>query len=289
MDYRIRPARSDDRTAISSFTTETFEWGDYVADAFPDWLSDPNGHLVVAVDDDDLAIGMSRGTLISPTELWLQGARVREDWRRRGVAGSMGGALIDWARQRGARVARLLVEDWNEPARLQVLQVGLRPVAAMLRGSRTVGDASPLPAGNGGRRVPALEQLARANSAEAEPAFMSWTAGPLGRSSRGLFPTGWSFRRLTTDDLAAAARREALWAARSGWAIATRDDETFEVSWLETRQEDAVDLVRALVDLATAAGAERIALWIPDVDWMGAAARRAGFELSGMTVFAGAV
>jgi len=146
-----------------------------------------------------------------------------------------------------------------------------------------------LPAGNGGRRVPALEQLARANSAEAEPAFMSWTAGPLGRSGRGLFPIGWSFRRLTTDDLAAAARREALWAARSGWAIATRDAETFEVSWLETRQEDAVDLVRALVDLATAAGAERIALWIPDVDWMSAAARRAGFELSGMTVFAGAV
>ncbi len=289
MDYRIRPARSDDRAAISSFTTETFEWGDYVADAFPDWLSDPNGHLVVAVDDDDLAVGMSRGTLISPTELWLQGARVREDWRRRGVAGSMGDALIDWARQRGARVARLLIEDWNEPARLQVMQVGLRPVAAMLRGSRTVGDASPLPAGNGGRRVPALEQLTRANSAEAEPAFMSWTAGPLGRSGRGLFPIGWSFRRLTAEDLAAAARREALWAARSGWVIATRDEETFEVSWLETRQEDAVDLVRALVDLATAAGAERIALWIPDVDWMSAAARRAGFELSGMTVFAGAV
>ena len=53
----------------------------------------------------------------------------------------MGGALIEWAAQRGARVARLLVEDWNEPARLQVMQVGLRPVASMLRGSRTVGDA----------------------------------------------------------------------------------------------------------------------------------------------------
>jgi hypothetical protein len=111
----------------------------------------------------------------------------------------------------------------------------------------------------------------------------------LGRAARGLFPIGWSFRRLTTDDLAAAARAEALWAARSGWAIGARDDETFDVSWLETGPEDAVDLVRALVDLATASGAERIALWTPDVDWMSAAARRAGFELSGMTVFAAAV
>ena len=112
-------------------------------------------------------------------------------------------------------------------------------------------------------------------AAEAEPAFMSWTAGPLGRAGRGLFAIGWSFRRLTTDDLVASARHEALWAARSGWAIGARNDETFEVSWLETSREDAVDMVRALVDLATASGAERIALWIPDVTWMRAAARRA--------------
>lgn len=289
MDYRIRPAREADRDAIAAFTSETFAWGDYVADVFPDWLNDPDGRLVVATDEDGVAIGMSRGTLLSPTELWLQGARVREDWRRRGVAGAMGTAVIDWARGRGAQVSRLLVEDWNEPARLQVAQVGLRPVAEMLRGARTVGDASPLPAGNGGRRVPALEQLTRANSAEAEPAFMSWSTGPLGRAARGLFPVGWSFRRLTTDDLAETARHEALWAARSGWAIGAREGDTFEVAWLETREEDAVDLMRALVDLATNHGTERITLWVPAVEWAVSAARRAGFELDGMTVFAGAI
>jgi GNAT superfamily N-acetyltransferase len=289
MDYRIRPALDKDRAAIAGFTTDTFAWGDYVADVFPDWLSDPNGHLVVAVDDDDVAVGMSRGTLLSPAEFWLQGARVREDWRRRGMAGAMGSALIAWAQERGARVSRLLVEDWNEPARLQVVQVGLRPVAEMLRGDRTVGDASPLPSGNGGRRVPALEQLTRAHSAEAEPAFMSWTTGPLGRAARGLFPVGWSFRRLTIDDLAESARREALWTARSGWAIGAREGDTFEVAWLETRPEDAVDLIRALVDLATNHGAERIALWIPSVDWVVSAARRAGFELHAMTIFAGEI
>jgi hypothetical protein len=182
-----------------------------------------------------------------------------------------------------------LVEGGNEPARLQVMHFGLRPVAEMSRGERSVGEASPLPAGNGGRRVPALEQLARANSAEAEPAFMSWAAGPLGRTARGLFPVGWSFRRLTTDDLAETARHEALWAARSGWAIGARDDTTFEVAWLETRQEDALDLIRALVDLATNQGAERITMWVPAVNWISAAARRAGFALDPMTVFAGAI
>lgn len=289
MDYRIRPARDTDRNAIAAFTTETFAWGDYVADVFPEWVNDPDGHLVVAVADDDTPVGMSRGTLLSPTEFWLQGARVREDWRRRGIAGAMGEALIAWAQGRGARVSRLLVEDWNEPARLQVMRVGLRPVAEMLRGDRTVGAASPLPAGNGGRRVPALEQLTRANSAEAEPAFMSWSAGPLGRAARGLFPLGWSFRRLTTDDLAQAARHEALWAARSGWAIGARNGDTFEVAWLETRQEDAVDLIRALVDLAPGNGAERITLWVPAIDWAASAARRAGFELHAMTVFAAGI
>ena len=51
--------------------------------AFPVWLSAPDGHLVVAVDDDDVAIGMSRATLLSPTEVVAPG---RQGSRRTGDA-----------------------------------------------------------------------------------------------------------------------------------------------------------------------------------------------------------
>lgn len=278
-EFRIRPARADDQVAIASFTQQTFEWGDYVSDVFPHWLDDPQGLVVVGVDEDDVAVGMSRATMASPTEAWFQGARVREDWRRRGMAAAMAAAMTEWARARGARVARLLVEDWNDVALRQVEAGGFRTVGTWVAAERTVGAASPVPRGNGGRRVPALEQLGRAHSAEAEPAFMSWSAGEIGRAARGLVAVGWAWRRLDAEDLVAAAKAESLWAARAGWAMAVRNEDTFEVGWLETRPEDAPDVLRALVDLAVAEGAERIELKLPDVAWLTTAARRAGCDL----------
>ena len=71
--------------------------------------------------------------------------------------------LSDWAAARKARVIRLVVEERNEPARHQVERSGFRAVGDWVRATRSIGEASPVPAGNGGRRVPATEQLVPAN------------------------------------------------------------------------------------------------------------------------------
>jgi GNAT superfamily N-acetyltransferase len=283
--YEIRPARAEDHSAIVSFTEATFDWGDYVASAFEDWLDDPQGLAVVAADPDDRAVAVSKATLVSGTEAWFQGARVHPEWRRRGIANAMADAMAEWARSRGAKVVRLLVEDWNEPAQRQVEAGGFRAVGSWAVAERTVGAASPVPSGNGGRRVPALEQLVRAPSAEAEPAYMSWSTGELGRAARSLVAAGWMWRRVSSADLVASAKAEALWAARSGWVIAARNEDAFEVGLVETRPDDATDLMRALVDLAVAEGAERIRIKIPDVAWLTAAARRAGCDLWRMVLY----
>ena len=134
--------------------------------------------------------------------------------------------------------------------------------------------------------MPAQERLRPTKSAEAEPAFMSWSVGELGTASRGLVGARWTFRRLTPDDLVAAAKQNALWEARSGWAMGARDENTFEVGWVETRPEDSGDFLRAVVDVASGSGAESLSLWLPSVDWALRAARRAGCELHPMTVYA---
>ena len=285
MDIVLRTARSEDKTSIAGFTQGTFAWDDYVTDQFDGWLADPNGIVVVAVDHSDTAVAISRTSLASPSEAWLQGARVREDWRRRGIAGAMAARGGAWAKDRGALVSRLAVEEGNAPAKLQVLANGFRPICDWAWATRPVGEASPLPTGNGGRPVAAQEQLVQAHAGEVIPAYMSWTAGPMARPTRGLFGIHWTWRRLTQDDLERAARFQALWMARSGWVMAAGGEEQLEVAWLETREEDAVDLMRSIVDLATKLGSESVGMVLPAAPWLTTAARRAGCLLYPMTVY----
>ncbi len=282
----IRSARASDHEAVAAFTRNTFDWGDYVPDAFSEWLHDADSRVVVAVDDGDVAVALSRARLLSPREAWFHGARVHPEWRGRGIAGDMARTLGDWADSAGADVARLLVEDRNESSRRHVVKIGFRPVAHFSRCTRPVGEASPLPAGNGGRSASARTAPRPAKSLEAESAFASWSLGELGRLSRGLFARGWSFRRLAAEDLISAARSGNLLEVGPGWALAESTADRLEIGWVDARPEDAEDLIRALVARAPVTGAESLTLWLPTCDWLTRAARRANCAIEPMSVYA---
>ncbi len=288
MTVRLRDAEPGDHPAIAAFTQDTFTWGDYVADSFDRWLADPDGRLCVAVDEHDVPIAMSRAALLSPTEAWLQGARVHPDWRRQGIASRLDAELEDWARRRGARVVRLCVESDNAPAIAQVEAIGIRRVAGFAQAVRPV-RMSPPTDGNGARRVRRPQRLAPAVSAEAEPALMAWSTGELARRSREMFAVRWTWRRLTLADLVAAGRSGALWQSPSGWTLAAVDRETLEVGWLETGPEGAADLLAALVPLAAEQGAERVAAMLPDAGWLLSAAEGLGYELRQVGIHAKAL
>jgi GNAT superfamily N-acetyltransferase len=284
-DPRIRAARPDDLPQIASFTADTFEWGDYVADAFDEWLDDDRGHVMVA-EVDGRVIGLGRVVLLSDREAWLHAARVHPDHRRSGIGAALNDHGCDWARARGAVVARLMTEDWNEPAIRQVTKLGYRRTASWAWAERRTDDGEVDPRTNGGRRVPGEERLTPGGSAEAEPAWIAWSTGELAVTGRQLYPIGWHFRTMTIDDVTAAARRRALWQCPSGWVVADVEDDGWHLSWVVTNDLDADRLLRAVLDRAQATSLSWIRVMVPRVAWMEDALRQAGFELHPAGIYA---
>lgn len=284
MAFTVRPAVASDHGFLAEWTEQTFDWGDYVAGRFLEWLDDDDTMVFVA-EADGQPIALGRVALASPAEAWSSAMRVHPDHRRSGVGSAVGAAMWRWASASGARIIRLAVEDWNEPAQRQVRKAGFRPLCDWLRAVRDVGAASPVPEGNGGIRFKGAEALRPAHAAEAEPALLSWTGGELARGARGLFPTGWTWRRLTRHDLEAAARGRTFWEGRPGWALGRRTEDRFLVDWVETNPADARAMVRALVETAADSGADQMRAWIPRVDWLARAFRSAGFDTSGLIVY----
>ena len=285
MDPLLRPARPDDEAAILAFTQDTFPWGDYVGRVFGEWLADPEALNLVAEAEGEV-VGFARGSLLSSAEAWTQGLRVHPDHRRRGIGAALVGRILAWAGARGARVIRLSTEDWNEPARALFAAVGFRTAGAWSMAERPMGAGSPLPSGNGGKRVPVAERLTPALAGEAGAAMLAWASAHLDQAAHELFPIGWCWRRLTLDDLEAAARRRAFWQGRPGWALAEVEDDTFRVSWLACYPEEAGVAARALFDLAAKAAVDRIEVMLPAVEWLSREFETRGCQIHPLTVYA---
>jgi GNAT superfamily N-acetyltransferase len=280
----IRQATAADVPAIVAFTTGTFEWGDYVPDAIREWIEDPDGMALVAVVEGE-TVAVARTVLLTPTEAWAHGVRVRPDCRGEGIAGVLAESLMHWARDAGARVVRLLIEDDNASSIRHVDKVGFRRTVPLIRASRTVGEATANPQGNGVRRGPSTIGARPGKLPDAKLVMTSWTSSDAGRAMRGLAGIGWRFHRLTVTDVEDAARSGNLWEVGSGWAIASTTTPLFHIAMLDSRPEDAYEMFRALTDAANKRGAEGLAVWIPALDWLTQSARRAGCDVAPMSVW----
>ncbi len=289
MSFELRPARATDRSEISAFTEGTFEWGDYVADRFDSWLEVENGHMIVATAD-DVVVGLARGVLLSPSELWLHAARVHPDWRGKGVGGLLNEGLIAWGKEQGAGVARLLIENWNDAAQKQVAKGHYRPVSQWAFGKREISPDDPNPMRNGGKRVPGPERLQAASRSEAEPAFLAWSTSNLLRAARGLFGFRWSWRRLTIDDLALGAKSRTFFECPSGWVLMSRTAEGVrEVAWAMATPDDVTRLVRAVLDYSLSERAAELHFHMPATVEVLAALERIGCTVKLMTIWERAI
>ena len=111
----VRRAREEDREAVLAFCGQTWEWGDYIAYAWDEWLHDERSVLFVATLDEQ-PVGIANLRMLNATEAWLEGMRVDPAHRQHGIASALFDAQITEALRRNALTARLITESINEAA-----------------------------------------------------------------------------------------------------------------------------------------------------------------------------
>lgn len=268
MAFTVRTARPDDVGSIVTWTNNTFSWGDYVPERLHTWLDDDESAVLVTVDESDSPVGMCHVTMLSPTEAWLEGARVHPATRRSGLGSLLNEAGVQWARERGARVIRLATEADNMAARNQVRKLGYREVSRWLFADFDV---------NSTHRASAHFRMSPAPGSDAEAAWLFWAASDLARESRELIAIGWQWRTARPEDVTDPAGT--LVQSPAGWAnVEQPDAESIRANWIASTPEDMLGLIDGLLDLAAERGVDLLEIKLPDLPWTVEAIRRSGSE-----------
>jgi GNAT superfamily N-acetyltransferase len=127
-EFVVREAMASDRDSVLQFCQGTFDWGDYIENVWDYWLTDLDGRLFVATLEGK-PVGMSHVAIVKRGEAWVEGARVRPEFRRIGVASLLNEASLKWASKRGAKVVRAVTDSTNLVAQRALTKFGFRFVS----------------------------------------------------------------------------------------------------------------------------------------------------------------
>lgn len=282
MAFRVRTGTREDLESIIPWTTDTFSWGDYIPERLPGWLEDPGSEVLVCVDESDTPVALTHALMLSPTEGWLEAARVHPGHRRTGLGKALNHAGVGWARDRGAHVVRLATESDNEAAISQVLALGYRKTSTWLFAKWSPDEARSQPEG---------PRLSPATGQDADAAWVFWSTSDLARAARGLIAQNWRWHKARPEDLLDAAGSGTLFQSPSGWVIVTpveHDNAYLRADWAATAQKDAPELLRSLVDHAARQGSG-LYVRLPSLPWVREAIARSGPAPKEIFVFAKAV
>ena len=267
----IRPARPEDRADMERVCAHTFEWGDYVPEAWDDWLADKRGLLIVG-EAGERVVALSKITFQTSEQVWLEGMRVDPEYRRRGIAGQFLDYSIAYARNRGAKVVRLGTGDHNRAAHRLTARAGMERIGAYI-----LWIAEPLP----DCTKPSF--LAPCDQGQVESFLASCETSPL---TQGLYSADWSWEKLTADRLAQFLQNGQVAAQQPTdgmTALATLHGDPDDGLWIGLAAGDrssAVDVAELAMTLRAHAhevGAQRVAVMLPELAWLREAFGTAGF------------
>ncbi|MGC8995389.1 MAG: GNAT family N-acetyltransferase [Thermoplasmata archaeon] len=98
-----------DRMEILDISKNSFEWGDYIGDVFDDWIK--NGIFLKAVKD-GIIVGFLHIREYDKF-IWLEGLRVRENYRRMGIGRLLTTKALEMF---PGKISRMMIMETNIPS-----------------------------------------------------------------------------------------------------------------------------------------------------------------------------
>jgi GNAT superfamily N-acetyltransferase len=141
-EIEIRQALAEDRAGVLAFCEHTWNWGDYIEHVWDEWLNDPAGQLLVALDDGQ-PVGIVHLLMLNTTDAWQEGMRVDPTYRQQGIARKLSFEASAEAMRRGATTVRLLTSSTNTASIHMVEQSHFRRVGIFVPHTATPLTAAP--------------------------------------------------------------------------------------------------------------------------------------------------
>ncbi len=202
--FTFRDINPSDKEEILALTANTWEGGDYVEWVFDDWVNDPGGRFLAAIDDASGRIaGIDKLTFLSPTEAWFEGLRVHPDFRGRGLATRLQTHMIGEAQRLGAQTVRLLTNIDNLSMHRKAYRDGFS-ARAVVRHWRWLASEAVAQGDD------QLWQLREATPDEASKLYEWWRLSASCRASDSLINRNWSFGATSPDEWVGHAERGGL-------------------------------------------------------------------------------
>ena len=265
-EITIRQARAEDRAAVLAFCQHTWEWGDYIEYTWDQWLSDPTGQLLVAVDD-ERPVGIVHMFMLNATDAWQEGMRVDPAYRQQGIARRLSFEASAEAMRRGATTIRLLTSSTNVASLHMVEQDHFRQVGTFIPHRATSLSEPP-------KRRYGLDEPVLAVSEDLDEIVNYLNVSNIFPAVGGLYYAGFVGYRISDTLLKEKIQAEQVyllrrWERLDGLAIVetrkTRDSEHLFIGYIDGTTESISLIAYALRRRAHALGLEAVEASVPDL------------------------
>ncbi len=124
-DLTIRSARAEDRADVFEIAATVFDGNDYIPYVWDAWLAEkPEEGFLMVGETAGKVVAIQHVELQAGNVAWLEGIRVHERYRNRGMARHMLQRGLELARESGMVLARLSVSSQNEASKALVRSEG---------------------------------------------------------------------------------------------------------------------------------------------------------------------